>query len=81
MHCGGGVCSGGVPGPGGVCPQGGIWSQGVSAWFQGCLLWGVPGPRGVCSRRGVPGPKWGACLWSWGGMYIPACDGADPPVN
>ena len=75
-----GVClsTGGVPGPGGSAPGGG-------------LLWGVPGPMGspprgvpgpggvfalavpgpsgrVCSR-GVPGPMGG----------IPACTEADPP--
>ena len=48
----------------------------------GCLLQGVPGPRGclvpggcvlpgVCSREGT---------WSQGDG-IPACTGADPPVN
>ena len=58
-----------MPGPGGDCLfPGGICSG-------GCLVLGVSAPGGVCL---VPG---GVPASGLGGMYIPACDGADPPVN
>ena len=43
----------------------------------GCLplvLGGVPASR----PWGVPGP---VGIWFWGDLCIPACNGADPPVN
>ena len=54
------LCSGGVPGPGGVCSGGCTWSGGVSAprgctWSRGVylVLRGVPGPGRVYLVPGV----------------------------
>ena len=91
---GGGVCSGGsapggclvsgrgVSAPGGVC-SGGCMLWGGLVLGGVCLSWGgslLPGEgcllQGVCSW-GVSGP--GGCLLV-GGVGIPACTEADPPL-
>ena len=70
--------SGGVsaPSPGGVC----FWSQGIGGvcfWSQGGLLL-VPGGMSAFGL-GVSAFGPGGCLLLVQGVYIKACNGADPP--